>query len=140
MKVVGLTGGIGSGKTTVANYFRELGVPVYISDTEAKRLMNGSKKVREKIVALFGLKAYENGELNRKHISSKVFSDKEKLEALNRIVHPAVRADFQLWKQGQQAPYVVYEAAILFEQGGNRSCDFTILVTADREKRIARLH
>lgn len=140
MKVVGLTGGIGSGKTTVANFFRELGVPVYIADTEAKRLMNESKEVKEKILALFGIKAYEHGKLNREHLSSKVFSDKEKLEALNRIVHPAVRADFELWKQNQQAAYVIYEAAILFEQGGNRSCDLTILVIANRESRIEWLH
>lgn len=139
MKVIGLTGGIGSGKTTVANFFKELGVPIYIADIEAKRLMNESSEIREQLLSLFGIKAYVEGQLNRKHISSEVFYDKEKLEALNRVVHPAVRADFESWKNEQQAPYVLYEAAILFEQGGDKNCDKTIVVTADRGKRIARL-
>ena len=140
MKVVGLTGGIGSGKTTVANFFNELGVPVYIADIEAKKLMNESPELRTKISALFGIRAYVNDLLDRKFISSEVFFDKAKLEALNNIVHPAVRADFELWKQHQKSVYVIYETAILFEQGGNRNCNLTILVTASRESRIERLH
>ncbi len=140
MKVVGLTGGIGSGKSTVAGFFQELGVPVYIADTEAKRLMNESPELKKKISALFGIKAYVNNLLDRKYIASEVFYDKEKLEALNGMVHPAVREDFAGWKQQQASAYVIYEAAILFEQGGNKNCDLTILVTASRESRIARLH
>ena len=139
MMVIGLTGGMGSGKTTVAGFFKDLGVPVYIADLEARRLMNEAPEVREKITALFGDKAYSNNILDRKYISSQVFMDKQRLEALNGIVHPAVRQDFIHWKKNQQAPYVLYEAAILFEQGGDRNCDYVILVTADRETRIARI-
>lgn len=139
MMVIGLTGGMGSGKTTVAGFFKDLGVPVYIADLEARRLMNEAPEVRDKITALFGDKAYSNNILDRKYISSQVFMDKQRLEALNGIVHPAVRQDFIHWKKNQQAPYVLYEAAILFEQGGDRNCDYVILVTADRETRIARI-
>ena len=139
MMVIGLTGGMGSGKTTVAGFFKDLGVPVYIADLEARRLMNEAPEVRDKITALFGDKAYSNNILDRKYISSQVFMDKQRLEALNGIVHPAVRQDFIHWKENQKAPYVLYEAAILFEQGGDRNCDYVILVTADRETRIARI-
>lgn len=139
MKVIGLTGGIGSGKTTVANFFMELGVPVYIADVEAKRLMSESEEVRSKVTALFGIKAYANNKLNRKFLSAQVFEDKERLEALNAIVHPAVREDFARWKEKQQAAYVLYEAAILFESGGHSMCDAVIVVTADRNIRIDRI-
>lgn len=139
MKVVGLTGGIGSGKTTVAEFFSEFDVPVYIADDEAKKLMHESEEVKKEIVALIGAKAYENGILNRKYISGKVFNDPEKLEELNKIVHPQVALHFDQWKEKQKSPYVIYEAAILFEKGGYKKCDYTILVTADREAKIERL-
>ncbi len=139
MKVVGLTGGIGSGKTTVANFFADLGVPVYIADVEAKKLQNESETIREQITALFGPEAYKNGILDRKFISGRVFSDPEKLEALNAIVHPQVALHFDRWKERQDSDYVIYEAAILFEKGGYKKCDYTILVVADLETRIERL-
>lgn len=139
MKVVGLTGGIGSGKTTVANLFRELGVSVYIADEQAKLLMNRSPRIRNKIQDLFGEQTYQSGRLNRKLLASEVFNDKEKLEALNRIVHPEVEQHFEAWRSEQAGPYVLYEAAILFERGSDKKCDKTILVTADREERIRRL-
>lgn len=139
MKVIGLTGGIGSGKSTVARMFQELGVPVYIADDEAKKLMNEDKEVRTKIIKLFGDEAYNGSGLNRKFIASKVFDDKELLEKLNRVVHPAVAKHFEKWKVQQKAQYVIYEAAILFEKGGYKKCDYNILVTAPVNLRIERI-
>lgn len=139
MKVIGLTGGIGSGKSTVARMFQELGVPVYIADDEAKKLMNEDKEVRTKIIKLFGDEAYNGSGLNRKLIASKVFDDKELLEKLNRVVHPAVAKHFEKWKVQQKAQYVIYEAAILFEKGGYKKCDYNILVTAPVNLRIERI-
>lgn len=139
MKVLGLTGGIGSGKTTVAGFFRELGIPVYIADEEAKKLMLIDEKVKASIIQFFGEEAYKEGVPDRKFIAAKVFGDSEKLEHLNGIIHPAVARHFEAWKQNQMTPYVVYEAAILFEKGGYHKCDFTLLVTAPYERRIERL-
>lgn len=139
MKVLGLTGGIGSGKTTVANIFRELGVPVYIADDEAKKLMNSDPELKKEIIALFGDEAYQNGILNRKYIANRVFGNKELLDKLNAIVHPAVGKNFDHWKEDQPTGYVVYEAAILFEKGGYRKCDKNLLITAPRQVRIRRI-
>lgn len=139
MRVLGLTGGIGSGKTTVARIFEELGVPVYIADDEAKKLMHVDEEVKERISALFGREAYKEGQLDRKFIASKVFHDKEKLEQLNAIVHPAVAAHFEHWKNHQKTAYVIYEAAILFEKGGYSRNDFNLLVTAPHELKVERL-
>ncbi|WP_324719457.1 dephospho-CoA kinase [Salinimicrobium sp. HB62] len=139
MKVVGLTGGIGSGKTTVAKFFRELDVPVYIADIEAKKLMETDESIRSAIIELFGEKAYDDNIPNRKYIASRVFEDKEKLEQLNAVIHPAVADHFEIWKREQHAPYVVYEAAILFEKGGYKKCDYNVLVTAPFDRRIERL-
>lgn len=139
MKVAGLTGGMGSGKTTVAGFFQELGVPVYIADEAGKRLMNTSDEVKSQIIQAFGKEAYSEGELNRKYIASKVFNAREQLDKLNKIVHPAVARDFEEWKNIQTSDYVIYEAAILFETGGESKCDWVILVTAQKEKRIQRL-
>ncbi len=139
IKVVGLTGGIGSGKSTVAAAFNKLGVGVYIADTEAKRLMREDEELKSSIIQLFGQKAYLKGELNRKWISSQVFSDKVLLEKLNAIVHPKVAEDFASWKIRQKGVYVIKEAAILFENGGYKECDYTILVVAPEEERILRV-
>ena len=139
MKVIGLTGGMGSGKTTVANFFKELGVPVYIADDAAKNLMNTSTEVKSKIIDLLGEKAYPDGVLDRKYVAAQVFDSAEKLEKLNGIVHPAVATDFENWKNSQNFPYVIYEAAILFEKGGNKKCDAVILITAPYRDRIKRL-
>lgn len=139
MMVVGLTGGMGSGKTTVANFFMELGVPVYIADTAGKELMNENAELRSKIIALFGERAYINNVLDRKFIADQVFNSSEKLQKLNSLVHPAVEKDFQQWKLSQNSPYVIYEAAILFETGGYRKCDYVIIVTAALDDRISRL-
>ena len=137
--IVGLTGGIGSGKTTVASLFRKLGVPVYIADDEAKRLMTTSSEMRSEITQLLGSEAYTNGALNRKYIANKVFKDKALLKQLNSIVHPRVANDFMHWYKQQDSPYVIKEAAILFENGGYKECDFMILVTAPIPIRIERL-
>jgi dephospho-CoA kinase len=139
MKIVGLTGGIGSGKTTVANFFRELNVPVYIADEEAKKLMNNSKVLIRKIKKLFGEKAYKNNELNRPFIASKIFNNKTLLEEMNSIVHPKVGKHFQKWVAKQDYAYVIKEAAILLENGGYKDYDFIISVITDKEIRIKRL-
>jgi len=139
MKIGGLTGGIGSGKTTVACMFNELGIPVYIADVEAKRLMVESEAIVSGVIELFGAEAYIDGTLNRSYIAGQVFNNKEKLTSLNSIVHPAVHRDFKDWVATKNSPYVLKEAAIIFENGGERKLDFTILVTAPIETRIARV-
>ncbi|WP_313111096.1 dephospho-CoA kinase [Aequorivita sediminis] len=139
MKVVGLTGGIGSGKTTVLKMFAALGVPVYIADNEAKKLTNSSPIIRQKLTDLLGKEAYQNDELNRKFVAEKIFNDKELLEAVNAIIHPQVGIHFQKWLEEQTSDYVIKEAAILFENGSYKNCDLVILVTAPEEERIARV-
>lgn len=139
MKVIGLTGGIGSGKTTVAGFFQELGVPVYIADEAGKRLMASSADVRDRIIELLGPESYLNTHPDRKYIASQVFTSEEKLSKLNQIIHPAVEKDFKEWSSSQKAPYVIYEAAILFESGGYKKCDAVILVTAPHKLKIERL-
>lgn len=137
--VVGLTGGIGSGKSTVARLFKELGVPVYMADEEARRLMEENGMIREKIIQCFGPLAYHDGTPNRKFLASVVFNDPEKLQQLSAIIHPAVHRDFTAWYQLQKAPYVLKEAAILFETGSYRQCDRIITVTAPLRVRIKRV-
>jgi dephospho-CoA kinase len=139
MKVVGLTGGIGSGKTTVAKMFEDLGVPVYIADIEAKNLSNRSKIIKRKIIELLGEKAYRENELNRLFVANKIFNDANLLEAVNKIIHPKVAAHFKKWLAKQNSTYCIKEAAILFENGGYKKCDLTILVTAPIEVRIDRV-
>ncbi len=140
MLKIGLTGGIGSGKTLVASVFQELGVPVYQADKEARRLMETEGNVIKGVKDLFGETAYEDGALNREYLAGKVFSDSNLLEQLNRIVHPAVRKDFDRWtRQYATRPYVVEEAAILFETGGNAMMDITVVVTAKASTRINRV-
>ncbi len=139
MKVIGLTGGIGSGKTTVAGFFKELGIPVYIADEAGKDLLATSEKVRSSVIDFLGPGAYTGNVPNRKYIASRVFASPGELDKLNSIIHPAVAAHFEKWKQEQDAPYVIYEAAILFETGGYKKCDAVILVTATMEDRLARL-
>jgi dephospho-CoA kinase len=139
MKIVGITGGIGSGKTTVAKMFAALGVPVYYADDEAKKLMNSSITIRESLTALLGKETYIDGILNRKFMANKIFNDKELLEKVNAIIHPQVAAHFQNWTTQQNYPYVLKEAAILYESGSYKDCDKVILVTAPKETRIQRV-
>ncbi len=139
MMIVGLTGGIGSGKSTVAGFFKELGVPIYNSDKQAKKLMRKSKKLKKAIIKLLGEDAYDGKKLNRAGIAKKVFADKELLEALNSLVHPAVKKHFLKWANKQKSTYVIQEAALLFENGSYKNYDKMILVTAPLSVRIARI-
>tara|TARA_B110001452_G_scaffold62108_1_gene48884 strand:+ start:278 stop:874 length:597 start_codon:yes stop_codon:yes gene_type:complete len=138
-KIIGLTGGIGSGKSTVARMFESFGVPVYISDDEAKILMESSKSIRQSLVLLFGENAYANGVLNRVFIASKVFNDSTLLSKLNAIVHPEVRVHFESWLKKQKSPYVIKEVAILFETNSQSNFDFIISVVAPVEERVQRV-
>ncbi|MBW1655891.1 dephospho-CoA kinase [Flavobacterium quisquiliarum] len=138
-KVIGLTGGIGSGKTTVANYFEEMGVPVYIADDGAKRVMQ-LKEIIEEVKTAFGQSIFDGDVLNRAKLAQIVFNDKEELAKLNSIVHPAVKRDFESWMlKYKNYDYVIYEAAILFESGRYKDCDVIITVTAPEEVRIERV-
>jgi len=139
MIVVGLTGGIGSGKTTVAKQFKKLGIPIYIADYEAKKLMHKSKVIRRKLIKLFGEQAYVNDQLNRPFLADIIFTDKTYLEKMNAIVHPKVAKHFQRWLDKQNSSYVIKEVAILFENGSYKYCDYVITVTATIENRIERL-
>lgn len=139
MKIVGLTGGIGSGKTTIANYFKSLGVPIYIADKEAKALMNSSKVVKRKLTALFGEEAYLKGELNRPFLASKIFVNKDILQKMNAIVHPKVASHFKRWLKKQNAPYIIKEAAIIYENNLESQYDFIIVVVADEAVRLQRV-
>lgn len=139
VKVIGLTGGIGSGKTTIANFFKEKGVPVYISDDEAKKVMQ-SIEIIDKIKSAFGETFFENNVLNRAKLAEIVFNNADKLAQLNAIVHPAVKKDFENWlQQHKNDQFVVYEAAILFESGRYKECDYIVTVTAPIEVRIERV-
>lgn len=139
MIVIGLTGGIGSGKTTVANFFKELHIPVYIADDEAKQLMVRSKVIKRKLIALFGDDAYINEELNKPFIASKIFNDSAYLQKMNAIVHPKVASHFKRWLKKQDSPYVIKEAAIIFEHNKEAHYDFIITVVANIEERINRV-
>jgi len=139
MIIVGLTGGIGSGKSTVGKMFKKLGVPVYNSDKQAKKLMNSSKKIRKKIIALLGEDAYKDNQLNRPYIAKQVFENKELLAGLNSIVHPAVGKHFMKWADKQKYSYVIQETALLFENDASNNYDKVILVTAPKQNRIERV-
>jgi dephospho-CoA kinase len=139
--LVGVTGGIGSGKSTVCKIFEVLGVPVYNSDNRARALMAEDKELVEKIKAAFGEEAYpDNQNLNRSFLAKEVFSNPSKLQKLNSLVHPAVGRDFASWVAAQSSqPYVIKEAALLFETGSHNSLDSVVLVTAPEEVRVSRV-
>lgn len=139
MKIVGLTGRIGSGKSTILKVFASLGVPCYDSDTQAKKLMEEDEELTSKIKGLFGDDIYNGLEFNRSLLAELVFSDKKKLDDLNALVHPAVKKDFHMFIGQQNAPYIIKEAAILFESGAVDDCDLVILVTAPERLRIDRV-
>lgn len=138
-KIIGLTGGIGSGKTTIANHFLSSGVPVYIADDEARKIMD-SAEIIEAIREIFGSAVFDNGLLSREKLAEIVFNDPEKLKQLNNIVHPAVKKHFDKWILSHTtAPFIIYEAAILFESGSYKNCNQIITVTAPLESRIQRV-
>lgn len=138
-KIIGLTGGIGSGKTTIANYFMAAGIPVYIADDEARKIMQ-SEAIIDDIQKTFGTAIFEKGVLNRQKLAEIVFNNPDKLKLLNGIIHPAVKKHFENWISNyNQTPFIIYEAAILFESGSYKNCDKIITVTAPLETRIQRV-
>ncbi|MFV0530867.1 MAG: dephospho-CoA kinase [Flavobacteriales bacterium] len=139
MKIIGLTGGIGSGKTTVAKQFAKLDIPVYNSDLRAKFLMNSDEELQHQVTSLLGNQAYNQEGLNRKWIAQKVFNSRELLQKLNGLVHPVVKKDFENWIKSQKALYVLKEAAILIESKAYKQCDKIIVITATLENRVKRL-
>ena len=137
--LIGITGGIGAGKSIVSKVFETLGIPKYDADTRAKWLMNNNQKLVDSIRKLFGNNAYQNGELDRKFIASKAFEDKTLLEQLNQLVHPAVSKDFTEWANQHHTPYLLKEAALIFETGSYKDLDKIITVTAAEPIRIQRV-
>ncbi|WP_298223004.1 dephospho-CoA kinase [Flavobacterium sp.] len=138
-KIIGLTGGIGSGKTTIAQYFKSLGIPVYIADDEAKKMLD-VPTIQKEIKETFGEVVFENGAISRPKLASVVFENPEKLKVLNGIIHPAVKEHFKDWfVQHSNNPIVIREAAILFESGSYLDCDKIITVVAPLETRIQRV-
>tara|TARA_B100000767_G_scaffold101916_1_gene97837 strand:+ start:77 stop:664 length:588 start_codon:yes stop_codon:yes gene_type:complete len=140
MKKIGLTGNIGSGKTTASKFFILLGIPVYNSDFRAKWLMSNDGDLKKSIVDYFGVESYSNNQLNTSFISSIVFNDIEKLNVLNSLVHPIVAVDFEKWcNQQHEVAYVVKEAAVLFKSESYKSLDMIICVVASDELRLKRV-
>ncbi len=135
---IGITGGIGSGKSTVARIFEVLGIPVYYADDAAKRIMNEDEELKEQIMAHFGRESYANGQLNRSYLASVVFNNQEKLALLNSLVHPATIRDGERWTLRQSSPYTIKEAALLFESGSAASLHYVIGVSAPTPLRILR--
>lgn len=135
---IGLTGGIGSGKSTVARIFKVLGIPVYDADTASKKLMNEDAEMKKNLIRAFGDETYMDGQLDRSFLSAAVFNHPEKLALLNSIVHPATISHATLWMQSQEAPYVIKEAALIFESGSNKNLDYVIGVHAPLDLRIHR--
>lgn len=134
---VGITGGIGSGKSTVSNVFKILGIPVFEADKAAKILLDKNEKVKSEIIHLFGEGIYSSdGTVNRKKLAEIIFNDEIQLRKVNEIVHPEVRNEYQVWLKIQSTAYIIHEAAILFESGFYKMMDFTILVTAPEQLRI----
>lgn len=138
MLKIGLTGGIGSGKTTVARIFEVLGIPVYYADDAAKRVMVDNQDLKLAIINEFGKDAYNNGNLNRQYISDLVFNNEERIQKLNSLVHPSTIKDASEWFQKQTSPYVIKEAALIFESGSHKALDYVIGVKSPVDLRIQR--
>lgn len=137
---VGITGGIGSGKSFVCSILEKFGIPVYYADSQARRLMNTDSRLRSAIKEAFGEEIYRNGELDRQEMALRVFGEPGQLESINQLVHPVVREDFERWTEGQEGvPYVVEEAAILFESGAVRNMNMSVLIYAPIPLRIQRV-
>jgi len=139
MKIVGLTGGIGSGKTTVSKEFQKYSIKVYNSDLRAKFLMNNSIVLKNKLINNFGKEFYINDELNKSYISQIIFNDPISLKLVNSMVHPEVFNDFNEWRQSLSEKFVLYESALIFETGSYKLNDFNILVTCDHDLRVKRI-
>lgn len=139
MYKVGITGGIGSGKSTVCRILAEHGVAVYDADSRAKELMSSSEELRAALIENFGAECFTAEGLNRAYLAGRVFSDAEQLRVLNGLVHPAVMADFEAWAEAQEGSYVVFESAILFEAKLENRVDATVAVMAPEELRVERV-
>jgi dephospho-CoA kinase len=140
MLAIGITGGIGSGKTLVCNVFRSLNVPVYEADQEARRIMAEDPVIRNRIIEHFGEEVYSGGSLNRPYLARRIFENTDEREFVNSLIHPAVREDFLNWmRQHGSIPYAIEEAALIFESGAYRELDMTILVTAPVKLRMDRI-
>lgn len=139
MLKIGITGGIGSGKSTVAKVFETLGIPVYNADEAAKRLMQEDPELKQQISLLLGEDAYDKGHLNRSWISGQIFGNPDKVKALNALVHPATIRDAHEWMKRQNTPYSLKEAALIFESGSEKELDYVIGVFAPEELRIRRV-
>ena len=139
MLKIGLTGGIGTGKTTVAKEFEAMGVPVYYADDRAKEIMQKDPEIKAQIMSLFSKKAYKDNSLNTRYISGIVFENPNLLKKLEKIVHPAVRKDFCIWVKKQKADYIIVENAILHKTGMDQLVDFVVTVTANETERLKRL-
>ncbi len=138
--LIGITGGIGVGKSLVAHIFEVLGTPIYNADNQAKFLLNNDLTLKQNIINAFGEESYQDEQLNRDHIAKIVFNNQEKLNLLNSIVHPCVDQDFQQWcNKYQNTPYLLKEAALLYETGGYQKLDYMIVVDAPLELRIQRI-
>ena len=136
---IGLTGGIGSGKTTVARIFEVFGVPVYYADDAAKKLMNEDEDIKGKIIHYFGNESYTAGKLNRTFLAMEIFSDPEKTKIINSIIHPATIVDAAKWMDAQSSPYAIKEAALIFEAHAEKNLDLVIGVTAPVQMRMNRV-
>ena len=139
MKKIGITGGIGSGKTYVASVFQSLGIPIFNTDIQAKKIMTSSEKLIKLVKEEFGNDIYKDSDLNKEKLSSIVFSNSDKLQKLNSLVHPIVKEEFNNWCKKQTSPYVIKEAAILFESNSHLELDAVICVSAPLELRKTRL-
>lgn len=139
MLKVGLTGGIGSGKSTVAKIFEVLGIPVYYADDATKKIMNMDEELKASLIKNFGEQTYQNGLLNRSYLASVVFANKEKLELLNSLTHPITIRDAEQWMNQQTTPYIIKEAALLFESGAAEHLDLVIGVYAPQHIRVKRV-
>ncbi len=138
--IIGITGGIGSGKSTVCRVFELLGAPVFEADKVGKELLDTNQNLKSEIIHLFGEEIYTaNGNLNRKKLAGIIFNDEVQLERVNALIHPAVKNEFMNWAEKQQNTYLIHEAAILFESGFHKLTDFTILVTAPEQQRVQRV-
>ena len=139
MKRIGLTGGIGSGKSFVANILENMGFPVYYSDLQSKELTKSNPSIKTGLISLFGEEVYSDNELNTQLVATKIFQNEEMRQKVNELIHPIVRKDFDNWAMNQKSALVLNEAAILFETGAYRNFDATILVCAPMELKIQRV-
>uniref|UniRef100_UPI0039A5110D dephospho-CoA kinase n=1 Tax=Ornithobacterium rhinotracheale TaxID=28251 RepID=UPI0039A5110D len=138
MKIIGITGGIGSGKSTAAKFIAEMGFPVYDTDQRAKDLYQESAEIKAQLIAWYGTEIYTPNGLNKERLAQIIFSNDAQLKRLNALIHPAVAKDFKKWKSAQKSDFVFKESAILFESGADESCDFVLNISSPTEKRIER--